>query len=497
MVRQVNFSRPAAAGTGQNSALVNALLKQALSPRQIRHPAQGFDQLGKAALAVFLQKKEAEKAEEKAAQRNEERQAVLAVGQGTPEQSIAPALADSTPGTELDPSGGFRVPGTPPDKQALARALAGSNFTDFQNTGLAQLFKEPKAPAFRPTRTIKRDGAVVTEELGEGGNVNVIGSSPQFQPREAPKPNLRTSIGGAVIDTDTDEVVTPGTLNVIDKDGKARTIPIRTKKELDNALDGLSNEEFVEGRVQRTREVTDIPGAVRILLPDLPEGMTPEQARLEGINIDLRPQTLEGLLESRGDTEQLDATFTELQQLIADTPGAVGTAGLIARVGNSIIAQLPLIATLSGGAFDPELLVVENYEETFRRAGVESQRGKSATLGAAYALALSQRRRGGRVAQQDIERALGQIGGTFGQDPGATIKILQDLKTRAASSYGIRAGSLLGQKPAPLDVTPSPVFSKQGATPKDVSVPEGHEFVRMQGGKVVVRDEAGNEFIQE
>ncbi len=59
MVQFTSFTRPSqATGTGQSDALVQALLKQALSSGQIRHPAQGFDQLGKSALAAFLMNKQ-------------------------------------------------------------------------------------------------------------------------------------------------------------------------------------------------------------------------------------------------------------------------------------------------------------------------------------------------------------------------------------------------------------------------------------------------------
>ena len=231
-----------------------------------------------------------------------------------------------------------------------------------------------------------------------------------------------------------------------------------------------------------------------MLLPDLPAGMTPEQARLKGINIDLSDKTLEGLLESKGDVEQLDRVFTEIQGIIAETPAALGTAGFIARTGNTIMAQLPLISTLVGVEFDPELLVTENYESTFREIGVESQRLKSATVGAAYALALAQRRRGGRMAQQDVERALAQV---TGQDPKATIQVLQDLKERTAEGFQTRAKNMLGRRPPRIEVTPSPALSKSGLIPEGVVVPEGHEFVRMQDGKVVIRNKSGEEFIQE
>ena len=309
--------------------------------------------------------------------------------------------------------------------------------------------------------------ALAPGRVAEAGDTAGVTEAVKAKFREPKAPVLRSGLGGAVIDIDTGEVVTPGSLNVIDQaTGKPQTIPITSAEDLKRLTDRLASGEIVEGRIQRTREITDIPGAVRILLPDLPADMTPEQARLKGINIDLRPQTLEGLLENRGDAQQLDSTFTELQEIIAENPAAVGTAGTIARIGNSIIAQLPLIALLAGTEYDPELLVPENYESTFREIGIESQRGRSATLGAAYALALAQRRRGGRVAQQDIERALNQIGGTFGQDPGATIQILQDLKQRTAEGFQTRAASMLGRRPPRIEITPSPAISKSSTIPR-------------------------------
>ncbi len=301
---------------------------------------------------------------------------------------------------------------------------------------------------------------VAEQEALAPGEVSLAGEKAAAVAAAKPgKPNLRTGLGGAVIDIDTDEVVSPGTYNAIESaTGSQITVPIRSKAELDDLLDRLGSGELVKGGIQRTKQIEEIPGAIRILLPDLPSAMTTDQARQAGINIDLRDETLEGLLESRGDVTQLDSTFTELQGIIAKTPAAVGTAGFIARVGNSLIAQLPLIAQLTGTEFDPELLVTENYESAFREIGVESQRLKSATLGAAYALALAQRRRGGRMAQQDVERAIVQISG---QDPAATIQILQDLKVRTAEGFQTRAASLLGRNPPSVEITPSPVLPKK------------------------------------
>lgn len=310
--------------------------------------------------------------------------------------------------------------------------------------------------------------AVKREPIGDAaaraGAIAQVQETAKAKFREPKSPVLRSGLGGAVINIDNGEVVTPGSLNVIDQaTGKPQTIPIRSAEDLKNLTDRLASGEIVEGRIQRTREITDIPGAVRILLPDLPTDMTPEQARLKGINIDLSDKALEGLLESKGDVEQLDRVFTEIQGIISETPAALGAAGFIARTGNTIIAQLPLISVLVGVDFEPELLVTENYESTFREIGVESQRLKSATVGAAYALALAQRRRGGRMAQQDVERAMVQISG---QDPKATIQVLQDLKQRTAEGFQTRTANLLGRSPPRIEVTPSPAISKRTELPR-------------------------------
>lgn len=342
-------------------------------------------------------------------------------------------------------------------------------------------------------------GKMAEQEALAPGEVKLAGEKAAAVAAVKPdEPNLRTGLGGAVINIDTDEVVTPGTYNAIESaTGSQITIPIRSKAELNDLLDRLGSGELVKGSVQRTKQIEEIPGAIRILLPDLPSTMTTDQARQAGINIDLRDETLEGLLESRGDVTQLDDTFTELQGIIAKTPSAVGTAGFLARVGNSLIAQLPLIAQLTGTEYDPELLVPENYESTFREIGIESQRGRSATLGAAYALALAQRRRGGRIAQQDIERALSQIGGTFGQDPASTIQILQDLKTRTAEGFQTRAANLLGKRPPNVEITPSPVLPKK-ETPTTLrrlntqaevdDLPAGTRFIWAPTGKEMKKD---------
>jgi hypothetical protein len=303
---------------------------------------------------------------------------------------------------------------------------------------------------------IKLQGKKIEETVLREGKVETAAAI------DKSKQKLRSGLGGAVIDVNTDEVVTPGAFRAIDNAGNPVTIPIRTAEELQNLTDRLASGELTAGSVQRTQQVEAIPGGIRILLPDLPANLTAEQARQAGVNIDLRPQTIEGLLENRGDAIQLDATFTELQQSIDKNPGIVGTTGFFARMGNSIMAQLPLLAQLTGVEFDPELAELEKYESTFERLGVESQRAKSATFGAAYALALAQRQRGGRVAQQDIERALLQIGGTFGQDPEATIQTLQDIKVRTAEGFETRAEALLGKAPEKLAVTPRPKKQSSG-----------------------------------
>ncbi len=61
MVETVSFSRPAASGTGQNTALINALLNQALTPQRTASPAQGLNGLGQTALAELLRAKKDQK----------------------------------------------------------------------------------------------------------------------------------------------------------------------------------------------------------------------------------------------------------------------------------------------------------------------------------------------------------------------------------------------------------------------------------------------------
>ncbi len=308
------------------------------------------------------------------------------------------------------------------------------------------------------------------------------------------KPDVRKGIGGAGFDIKTGEVVTPGTYNAIDTTtGSQVTIPIRTKAEADDLLDRLDSGDLVKGSVQRTKQIEDVNGAILILFPDLPSTLTAEQARAAGINIDLSDATFEGLLESHGEVTQLSNKFTELQGIITKTPAAVGTAGFIARVGDSLLAQLPLIAQLTGIEFDPKLLLSENYESTFREIGIESHRLKSATIGAAYALALAQRQRGGRMAQQDIERGIVQISG---QDPAATLQILQDLKVRTAEGFQTRVTNLVGKRPPGIEVTPSPALPKKETSallefhdPSEVNLlSPGTHYIWLPDGKEYVRE---------
>ena len=159
MVKQVSFTTGAAPAVPKINPLVEALLRRALSERPIKHPLQGFDRLGKAALAAFLKKQDKDEEEEKQAGITKTFQEALAAGQSTPEQAIAPALADVTPGTELDPGGGFRVPAVPGDKQALINVLLGNKDTVRfgAELGFNDLFKDPEErfePVFGPQGNI-------------------------------------------------------------------------------------------------------------------------------------------------------------------------------------------------------------------------------------------------------------------------------------------------------------------------------------------------------
>ena len=96
-------------------------------------------------------------------------------------------------------------------------------------------------------------------------------------------------------------------------------------------------------------------------------------------------------------------------------------------------------------------------------------------------------------SQQDIERALLQIGGTFGQDPEATIQTLQDIKVRTAKGFETRAEGLLGKAPERLAVTPRP--KKQPDTllelREDVDVenlPAGTRYIWLPDGKEYIKE---------
>lgn len=117
-----------------------------MSNRPVRSVAQGFDKLGKAALASFLQNKDVAAADAKETGIIDTFRKAAAKGFGSPEQSIPSSLADVTPGTELVPGGGFRVPAVPPDKQAFINALLGNRDTARfgAELGFQDIFREPQ-----------------------------------------------------------------------------------------------------------------------------------------------------------------------------------------------------------------------------------------------------------------------------------------------------------------------------------------------------------------
>ena len=89
-IKPIAFTRPTSqVGTGQNDALVNALIKQMSGGARVERPMQGIDQLGQAALGAFLRGK----------------------ARGTPSKPVVPEQADAMGGVELDPNGGFRTIG--------------------------------------------------------------------------------------------------------------------------------------------------------------------------------------------------------------------------------------------------------------------------------------------------------------------------------------------------------------------------------------------------
>src|SRR5690606_38935751 len=99
-------------------------------------------------------------------------------------------------------------------------------------------------------------------------------------------------------------------------------------------IDAFAPHEAQAALVQQQKNITDTPGWVGLIDPTT-IGMSPADLRRAGINIDLRDETSESLLEGRAAVDVALNAIGDVQQLIAESPTTVGVTGLISRVGNA------------------------------------------------------------------------------------------------------------------------------------------------------------------
>lgn len=238
-------------------------------------------------------------------------------------------------------------------------------------------------------------------------------------------------------------------------------------------IDAFAPHEAEAALVQQQKNVTDTPGWVGLIDPTT-IGMSPDDLRRAGINIDLRDETSESLLEGRAAVDVALNAIGDVQQLIAESPTTVGVTGLISRIGNAIGAQARQLTSMFGIDWNPELLDPRQYSSILRESGIKSEQVQSAMVNLAYSVALANNAGKGRLSNQDIERALREISGTA-QDPAAVLVVLQDVKRRLAEGYTTRVRTLTGLNPE-IEIPDMPLgghFSPDMPPPPDTDPPPG------------------------
>lgn len=238
----------------------------------------------------------------------------------------------------------------------------------------------------------------------------------------------------------------------------------------------LYNYRTPDGRSGTTRD-----GRVDVNGAPLPQGTQVFKVQAAELSNDT---AVRNHMEQRVATETAAAAIDRLDGLLGqDNSGAaVGFLGQGARMLNDVRAQFEAATKLAGGtglaeeaqsgglnaAIDNAIRSRPQLMQAAQQLGIDATVIRSQITDLAYMLAKAQDP-GGRVSNQDAERAADTIGASL-QDPKAARVVLQDLKTRLNANFAIRDrifNETYSRQPgAPAAAQPSPAASPPAAPVK-------------------------------
>ena len=168
------------AAPSRNDFLTALLQKKSLETGDVRHPLQVAGKLAQAAAAAFRENKATKKVDAR-------QQALADTLRGAVNAKGVKAFNNPGPEDVNGISAGGELVPALSQRQAVVDALMGN--VDTVEAGFNLATQPPEPPSFLPTREVKRDGNIITEEATADG-VRQIGTSPRFQPRApfAPTP---------------------------------------------------------------------------------------------------------------------------------------------------------------------------------------------------------------------------------------------------------------------------------------------------------------------
>lgn len=298
-----------------------------------------------------------------------------------------------------------------------------------------------------------------------------------------PGRELRSTLGGAVIDVNADELVAPGTLNVIEvASGNERTVAIRSTADLEVLLNQMEAGQIVETS-KSGRQGGKPPFGLQ----------KPEIKELRSQETNVR------------DFLQRSETLIDL---MADNPQALSVTGRAAQMANSIAAQIVgaknIITSIGGQEATPEEAQKQAaanvgpdfFDNIALRLGrvtgtaVDASRIQGFVVSLAFAAAAAEGQLGRAISDKDIEKFIRRIGQS--PDPAVFTTVLRDVQRELVG--GLRNRIVTFNRTAPDEqrisfpaefesILARPAVPSQGKEP--AAAASGSTRFRVENGKLV------------